>query len=56
MMSIRRYRILDGLDPKPVQRRIYELQDGKLAASRGMYDRLALITQLGLMEAPMRSS
>lgn len=31
---------------------IYELRDGKLAASRGMYDRLTLIGQLGLMGAP----
>lgn len=31
---------------------IYELRDGKVAASRGMYDRLELITQLGLMGAP----
>ena len=34
---------------------IYELRDGKLAGSRGMYDRLSLITQLGLMGAPTRS-
>jgi steroid delta-isomerase-like uncharacterized protein len=34
---------------------VYELRDGKLAGSRGMYDRLALITQLGLMGAPMPS-
>ena len=31
---------------------VYELRDGKLAGSRGMYDRLSLITQLGLMGAP----
>jgi predicted ester cyclase len=31
---------------------IYELRDGKLAGSRGMYDRLDLLTQLGLMGAP----
>jgi steroid delta-isomerase-like uncharacterized protein len=31
---------------------IYELRDGKLAGSRGMYDRLDLMTQLGLMGAP----
>jgi steroid delta-isomerase-like uncharacterized protein len=34
---------------------IYELRDGKLAGSRGMYDRLSLISQLGLMGAPTRS-
>ena len=34
---------------------IYELRDGKLAGSRGMYDRLDLISQLGLMGAPTRS-
>jgi steroid delta-isomerase-like uncharacterized protein len=34
---------------------IYELRDGKVAASRGMYDRLDLITQLGLMGASARS-
>jgi steroid delta-isomerase-like uncharacterized protein len=34
---------------------IYELRDGKVAASRGMYDRLDLITQLGLMGAPAHS-
>jgi predicted ester cyclase len=31
---------------------VYELRDGKLAASRGMYDRLSLIGQLGLMPGP----
>jgi steroid delta-isomerase-like uncharacterized protein len=31
---------------------VYELRDGKLAGSRGMYDRLDLLTQLGLMGAP----
>ena len=31
---------------------VYELRDGKLAASRGMYDRLDLMTQLGLTGAP----
>jgi steroid delta-isomerase-like uncharacterized protein len=31
---------------------VYELREGKLAGSRGMYDRLDLITQLGLMGAP----
>jgi steroid delta-isomerase-like uncharacterized protein len=31
---------------------IYELRDGKLAASRGMYDRLDVMTQLGLIGAP----
>jgi steroid delta-isomerase-like uncharacterized protein len=31
---------------------IYELLDGKLAGSRGMYDRLDLMTQLGLIGAP----
>ena len=35
---------------------IYELRDGKVAASRGMYDRLELITQLGLMGTPAPSS
>jgi steroid delta-isomerase-like uncharacterized protein len=30
---------------------IYELRDGKLAGSRGMYDRLDLMTQLGLIGA-----
>jgi steroid delta-isomerase-like uncharacterized protein len=34
---------------------VYELRDGKLAGSRGMYDRLGLITQLGLMGAPTPS-
>jgi steroid delta-isomerase-like uncharacterized protein len=34
---------------------VYELRDGKLAGSRGMYDRLAMITQLGLMGAPAPS-
>jgi steroid delta-isomerase-like uncharacterized protein len=31
---------------------VYELREGKLAGSRGMYDRLDLITQLGLIGAP----
>jgi steroid delta-isomerase-like uncharacterized protein len=31
---------------------VYELRDGKLAGSRGMYDRLDLMTQLGLIGAP----
>jgi steroid delta-isomerase-like uncharacterized protein len=31
---------------------VYELREGKLAGSRGMYDRLDLLTQLGLMGAP----
>ncbi len=31
---------------------IYELRDGKLAGSRGMYDRLGLAAQLGLLPAP----
>jgi len=31
---------------------VYELRDGKLAGSRGMYDRLSLIGQLGLMPGP----
>jgi steroid delta-isomerase-like uncharacterized protein len=31
---------------------VYELRDGKLAASRGLYDRLDLMTQLGLVPAP----
>jgi predicted ester cyclase len=34
---------------------IYELRDGKLAGSRGMYDRVDLLTQLGLMGAPAPS-
>ena len=34
---------------------VYELRDGKLAGSRGMYDRLSVLTQLGLMGAPARS-
>jgi steroid delta-isomerase-like uncharacterized protein len=34
---------------------VYELRDGKLMGSRGMYDRLSLITQLGLMGAPALS-
>lgn len=33
---------------------IYELRDGKLAGSRGMYDRLGLAAQLGLLPAPAR--
>jgi hypothetical protein len=31
---------------------IYELRDGKLAASRGAFDRMTLLVQLGLMPAP----
>ena len=31
---------------------VYELRDGKLAGSRGMYDRLSLIGQLGLIPGP----
>jgi hypothetical protein len=31
---------------------VYELRDGKLAVSRGLYDRLDLLTQLGLLPAP----
>ncbi len=31
---------------------IYDLRDGKLANSRGQYDRLTLMTQLGLVPAP----
>lgn len=31
---------------------VYELREGKLAGSRGMYDRLSVITQLGLMPGP----
>lgn len=31
---------------------VYELRDGKLAASRGLYDRLDLMIQLGLVPAP----
>jgi steroid delta-isomerase-like uncharacterized protein len=31
---------------------VYELRDGKLAGSRGMYDRLDLLTQLGLVGEP----
>jgi steroid delta-isomerase-like uncharacterized protein len=31
---------------------IYELRDGRLAGSRGMYDRLDLMTQLGLTGVP----
>jgi steroid delta-isomerase-like uncharacterized protein len=34
---------------------IYELRDGKLAASRGMYDRLELAMQLGIAGAPANS-
>ncbi|TME14562.1 MAG: hypothetical protein E6I63_12490 [Chloroflexi bacterium] len=30
---------------------IYELRDGKLAGSRGMYDRLDVMSQLGLLGA-----
>ncbi|GAC1473972.1 MAG: hypothetical protein PVS3B2_20970 [Candidatus Dormibacteraceae bacterium] len=31
---------------------IYELRDGKLAGSRGMFDRMSVLSQLGLMGAP----
>lgn len=31
---------------------IYEVRDGKLAGSRGMYDRMSVLRQLGLMGAP----
>jgi steroid delta-isomerase-like uncharacterized protein len=31
---------------------VYELHGGKLAGSRGLYDRLSLIGQLGLMPGP----
>jgi len=31
---------------------IYELRDGKLAGSRGMYDRMSVLGQLGLIGAP----
>ena len=31
---------------------VYDLRDGKLAASRGMFDRLDLAVQLGLLGAP----
>jgi steroid delta-isomerase-like uncharacterized protein len=34
---------------------VYELRDGKLAASRGMFDRLDLLTQLGVLGVPARS-
>lgn len=32
---------------------VYELRDGKLAASRGAFDRVTLLVQLGLMPAPI---
>jgi predicted ester cyclase len=32
---------------------VYELRDGKLAASRGEFDRMTLLVQLGLMPAPI---
>jgi predicted ester cyclase len=32
---------------------IYELRDGKLAASRGVFDRMTLLVQLGLMPPPV---
>jgi len=35
---------------------IYELRDGKLAGSRGMFDRLDLMTQLGLVPAPAQAA
>ncbi len=31
---------------------VYDLRDGKLANSRGQYDRLSLMAQLGLLPAP----
>jgi steroid delta-isomerase-like uncharacterized protein len=34
---------------------VYELREGKLAGSRGMYDRLELMSQLGLLGAPTRA-
>jgi len=34
---------------------IYELRNGKLAGSRGQYDRLTIVTQLGLLGAPTPS-
>ena len=34
---------------------IYEMRDGKVAGSRGLYDRLDLVTQLGLMGAPAQT-
>lgn len=34
---------------------VYDLRDGKLAGSRGMYDRLELMTQLGVLGAPAHS-
>jgi len=34
---------------------VYELREGKLAASRGQYDRLSIVSQLGLLGAPAHS-
>lgn len=34
---------------------VYELRDDKLAGSRGTFDRLDLMTQLGLLGAPINS-
>ena len=34
---------------------VYELRDDKLAGSRGMFDRLDLMTQLGLLGQPIHS-
>jgi steroid delta-isomerase-like uncharacterized protein len=35
---------------------VYELRDDKLAGSRGMFDRLDLMTQLGLVPAPAEAA
>lgn len=35
---------------------VYELRDGKLARSRGQYDRLSIVTQLGLLGAPAEAA
>ena len=35
---------------------VYELRDGKLAGSRGMFDRLDLLAQLGLLPAPVETA
>ncbi len=34
---------------------VYKLRGGKLAGSRGMYDRLELMTQMGVLGSPARS-
>ena len=34
---------------------VYELRDGKLAGSRGIFDRVDLLTHLGMMGEPARS-